>query len=115
MHGTDASVHEPGEDREVVAAPRSAGPAPDPVVTDVGPDPVAPGDDADLAGVEADLDTVDAALEALDADELDAAEALVASLTDEGGEHAADATEETLAASLTDDTEPPSAPAAPTG
>jgi hypothetical protein len=102
MYGTDASIHEPGDDPEFVAAPPGSGSAPDPVVADAAPDRVAPGDDADLGALEADLDTVDAALEALDADDLDAAEALVASLTDDGDEHG-------------DDAEPPPAPRAPAG
>lgn len=50
--------------------------------TNAGAEPEAA--DAELDGLEAAFETVDAALKALDADDLDAAEALAASLGDTG-------------------------------
>ena len=92
MHESDQPAREPDEfdatpaDDEVVVGNESAGPE---------PDPVAPAAEAELDGLNDAFDTVDAALKALDSDDLDHAEALVASLGD-------------LSAVTTDDAEPAS-------
>ncbi|HAB58481.1 MAG: hypothetical protein CL433_08620 [Acidimicrobiaceae bacterium] len=79
MHESDQPAREPDEfdttpaDGEVVVGTESAEPE---------PDPVARAAEAELDGLNDAFDTVDAALKALDSDDLDHAEALVASLGD---------------------------------